>query len=147
MIPLLHTAISERFRGAARDEALYKSTFTLLTLLYFTNTTILTPSVIYTDLHQNRTHSLWFISFLQWFTTELILLTAFNVRSVGGRDRRDVACLQQVSSTIDFYYWCSLDSFRGHFWTYLWVFQARHVLNILFNAASQCTTVQYKTEE
>ena len=33
MIPLLHTAISERFRGAARDEALYKSTFTLL---YFT---------------------------------------------------------------------------------------------------------------
>ena len=33
MIPLLHTAISERFRGVARDEALYKSTFTLL---YFT---------------------------------------------------------------------------------------------------------------
>ena len=33
MIPLLHTAISEHFRGAARDEALYKSTFTLL---YFT---------------------------------------------------------------------------------------------------------------
>ena len=33
VIPLLHTAISERFRGAARDEALYKSTFTLL---YFT---------------------------------------------------------------------------------------------------------------
>ena len=33
MIPLLHTAISERFRGAAPDEALYKSTFTLLTYL------------------------------------------------------------------------------------------------------------------
>ena len=33
MIPLLHTATSERFRGASRDEALYKSTFTLL---YFT---------------------------------------------------------------------------------------------------------------
>jgi len=31
---LLHTAISERFRGAARGEALYKSTFTLLYLLY-----------------------------------------------------------------------------------------------------------------
>ena len=30
VIPLLQTAISERFRGAARDEALYKSTFTLL---------------------------------------------------------------------------------------------------------------------
>jgi len=26
---LLHTAISERFRGASRDEALYKSTLTL----------------------------------------------------------------------------------------------------------------------
>ena len=39
MIPLLHTAISERFRGAARDEALYKSTFTLL--LYFTTLTAL----------------------------------------------------------------------------------------------------------
>ena len=36
MIPLLHTAISERFRGAARDEALYKSTFTLLLLYLLT---------------------------------------------------------------------------------------------------------------
>jgi len=35
VIPLLHTAISERFGGAARDEALYKSMFTLL---YFTET-------------------------------------------------------------------------------------------------------------
>jgi len=30
VIPLLHTAISECFRGAARDKALYKSMFTLL---------------------------------------------------------------------------------------------------------------------
>jgi len=48
VIPLLHTAISERFRGAARDEALYKSTFTLLTLLYF-------PDVVnHAKFHQNR---------------------------------------------------------------------------------------------
>ena len=40
MIPLLHTAISERFRGAVHDEALYKSTFTLL---YFTYTSEVLP--------------------------------------------------------------------------------------------------------